>query len=74
MKPICLPYEDAFDEDYQIDKTKGKLETWVAGWGAIDPKGKYKFKSRLTNAYSFLCYWPKNSGTVISIVIYAYHT
>ena len=40
VKPICLPYEDTIDEDYEFDDEGEKLELWVAGWGATDPKGK----------------------------------
>jgi len=41
VKPICLPYEDNVKEDYNFAKIGEKLETWVAGWGATDPRGRH---------------------------------
>jgi len=39
--PICLPYDDNVKEDYHFRKSGKKLETWVAGWGATDPRGRH---------------------------------
>ena len=37
VKPICLPYEDNMDEEYQLNNLGNRLKTWVACWGATDP-------------------------------------
>ena len=39
VKPICLPYDDKFDEDYRKDEHGDKFEAHVAGWGATTEKG-----------------------------------
>ena len=39
VTPICLPYDDKFDEDYRKDEHGDKLEAHVAGWGATTEKG-----------------------------------
>ena len=41
VKPICLPYDDNVKEDYHVDSEGEKLKTWVAGWGATDPRGNH---------------------------------
>ena len=41
VKPICLPYEDAANEDYHFDADGERQQTWVAGWGVTDIKGKF---------------------------------
>jgi len=41
VKPVCLPYEDNVREDYHFMKNGEKLESWVAGWGATDPRGRH---------------------------------
>ena len=37
VKPICLPYNDRFDDDYHRDNQG--LEVKVAGWGATQKEG-----------------------------------
>ena len=39
VKPICLPYEDDLDEDYQSSKIMKSHKFWVAGWGATTKQG-----------------------------------
>ena len=41
VKPICLPYGDAANEDYHFDADGERQQTWVAGWGVTDVKGKF---------------------------------
>ena len=37
VKPICLPYNDRFDDDYH--RNDQGLEVKVAGWGATQKEG-----------------------------------
>ena len=37
VKPICLPYNDHFDDDYH--RNNQGLEVKVAGWGATQKEG-----------------------------------
>ena len=39
VKPICLPYDDKFDEDYRKDEYGNNFEAHVSGWGATTQKG-----------------------------------
>ena len=41
MKPICLPYEDDVDENYEEFEKEAKSfhKLWVAGWGATTARG-----------------------------------
>lgn len=41
VKPICLPYDDNVKEDYHFKNSGDELVTWVAGWGATDPRGRH---------------------------------
>ena len=36
-----MPYGGDIDEDYHSENEGDKHETWVAGWGATEPNGKY---------------------------------
>jgi len=46
VRPICLPFEDAIDEAYIAedssisDSTKKLNQTYVAGWGATEQRGR----------------------------------
>ena len=51
VKPVCLPYEDNVREDYHFMKNGEKLESWVAGWGATDPRGKNILKYEYFKRY-----------------------
>ena len=41
VKPICLPYEDDVDENYEEFEKEAKSfhKLWVAGWGATTARG-----------------------------------
>ena len=52
VKPVCLPYEDNVREDYHFMKNGEKLESWVAGWGATDPRGKNMLKYESFKRYN----------------------
>ena len=39
VRPICLPYEDAVEEDYHTSNAMKSHAFWVAGWGATTKRG-----------------------------------
>ena len=41
VRPICLPYEDDVDENYEEFEKEAKSfhKLWVAGWGATTARG-----------------------------------
>ena len=41
VRPICLPYEDAVEEDYHTSNAMKSHAFWVAGWGATTKRGLY---------------------------------
>ena len=43
IKPICLPYYDNPNEEYEtmFSNRQKQLVAWVAGWGATSPDGNF---------------------------------
>ena len=51
VKPICLPYEDDVDENYEEFEKEAKSfhKLWVAGWGATTARGIFSIIVDLIN-------------------------
>ena len=51
VKPICLPYEDDTNENYEEfeKEAKGFHKLWVAGWGATTARGIFSIIVDLIN-------------------------